>query len=507
VLFFFLVFFANSSLIFAKSYQSGGTGYIGGVTLFDESSPFMLLNNPGLISDYHRIRFKAEGLLLDPNFRYTGFTEREEMTVDPLDAAYDPTGFLPRYGFGRLFLPSFYIGIGASEDTFEASKYLIGTLGLGLLTNGGGEVLNIAGLFDINLSEITKIFTFGLLDISPMFSNATVSLGEKISNVLQVTKSGSVGIANTININILGYYHNTIGFSLYFTSDIKVGLYGEEMNALVINDPTLDVDVETGMALSIGFGKIKLPLLGYSYVGATLRFFGAFSGHSESIDDALLMALQITNYVGHIDTSSFNNILSSFTDFSYFGAGEYVKAGAGVALDLGFHKKVDKYTTVAGKISDIVSPTYWLNTKAFSVWKDLPNISLGLKHEFRLSKKWWMLMNKPTIFFQVDDMLYTDNLAFMSKLHVGVSSRFFFDFLELGVGLNQGYPTVGFTFHVTPAILAKIPVVKYLFYVTAPVTFFHFKFNLTAYGRELGRYPGESGFLGYNVGLDLYIGF
>lgn len=506
---FFLMIFTGISLVYAKSYQTGGTGFIGGITLFEEASPFMGMNNPGLISGYHQIDFRPEKLLIDPDFSYSGFTEREEMSVDSLDAAYDPTGYLPRYGFGRVFLPSFYISIGASEDTYDSSKYLMNAFALGFFADSAEvpETMTISGLGDIHIPTVVNTLTFGLLDISPLFDTGTNTMGSQLSNILEVTKNDGVGIINTMNINILGYYHNNFGMSFYFTSELKTGLFSEERNLLVVKDPTLDINVETGMALTIGFGRPKLPILGYARVGATLRFFGTLEGHSKSIDQALVMAQQLTNYyssmTNYIDNANYKGIF----DFTPFGDGKYVKAGAGVALDFGFHKKINRYTTVAGKLSDVVSPTYWLNTKSFSVWKTLPNLSLGLKHEFRLSKKIWFLMNKPTIFFQINDMFYTEQLAFLSKLHVGVNSRFLFDFLELGVGLNQGYPTLGFTFHITPAILAKIPVVKYLFYVAAPVTFFHLKFNFTAYGRELGRYPGEFGFLGYNVGLDLYIGF
>ncbi len=104
-------------------------------------------------------------------------------------------------------------------------------------------------------------------------------------------------------------------------------------------------------------------------------------------------------------------------------------------------------------------------------------------------------------------MFYTYPVSFLAKLHMGVRVKTLGDFLELGAGLNQGYPTLGFTLHITPAILAKIPVVKYLFYATAPATFFHVKYNFTIYGKELGEYPGDLGFQGINTGVEFYIGF
>jgi len=42
-----LFLLALPNALSAKNFQSAGTGYIGGVTLFDEANPMLSLNNPG----------------------------------------------------------------------------------------------------------------------------------------------------------------------------------------------------------------------------------------------------------------------------------------------------------------------------------------------------------------------------------------------------------------------------------------------------------------------------
>lgn len=86
-------------------------------------------------------------------------------------------------------------------------------------------------------------------------------------------------------------------------------------------------------------------------------------------------------------------------------------------------------------------------------------------------------------------MFYTHPVSFLVKLHLGADSDFLFNILKVGVGLNSGYPTLGLSFDL-PLLIA-----------------FHITGNLTFYGQELGTYPGQNGYEGYNFALGTYLDF
>ncbi len=485
----------------ARNYETSGTGMSGGITLFDSANPMVGLNNPALLDDYHRMRTPVSSYAESP----------VEMTDDPADSMLDnsmnPLGLVPRYGFGRLFLANVYFGANVSAETLEGMSYYLPLLRTALGPSGLGvdEDIPLFGSTTLNLPSLIRIMTLGSIDTTPLFQSYTET-GDYalISNIIDLVMNDadSPGAYVFYNLNLLSYYRHNFGFSIYSSSDVLAGLFSDDRTLLLVSDPVVDIHTEVGISVSVGHGEVNLPFIGKVSIGSTYRLYALVEGHTENVSDALRLYEQLDLLYQHLENAS---TLGDYLDVSALGDGSLAKGGIGLGCDLGFVKKVSSHLIIAGKFSDVISPVYWLNSSSLG-WK-APDLSMGVKYTLPVDKRYWLLVNEPNILVQLDDMLYTYPVSFLAKLHLGFNVKTLGDFLELGLGLNQGYPTLGFTLHITPAILAKIPVIKYLFYVTAPVTFFHVKYNFTIYGKELGQYPGDFGFEGYNTGLEAYIGF
>lgn len=489
-----LILLLSVNLIHARNYETTGTGMCGGVTLFDADSPLVGMNNAALLSGYGLRPAPATAFAEDP----------DSGGGDLSDSSENPRGLIPRYGFGRLYLGNLYAGANLSSETWMGMSYYMPLFVLAANNDNLADSFGWIGGAD-NAVTFFKWLTFGMLDISPLFDtnifNMTTS--EIVSNVLDIVLNGvdQPGLNVSFNANLLSYYRKNFGIAFYASGDVTAGLFGEDHTLLVVNDPVIKVREDLGIAVSVGHGEFELPVIGKFSLGSTFRLYQIFQAESDTVLEAYQLYDTIDQWVSHLQSSQ---TVSDYLDASVLGDGSLAKAGFGLAWDAGLVKKLGSHLSLAAKFSDVLSPVYWLNTAKLG-WL-APDLCLGVKYDVPVDGRYWMLLNKPTLEFQIDDMLYTYPVSFLAKLHFGASCRTLFDVLEIGAGINQGYPTLGFSLHITPAILARIPVVKYLFYVTAPVTFFNLKVSYTLYGKELGTYAGESGYQGYNVGVETYIG-
>jgi hypothetical protein len=476
----------------AKNYQSAGTGYIGGVTLFDEANPMLGLNNPGLLNNYGKNTLNPNSIWIDDDYQNSSIDDGEDKPpFDYLDATIDPRVYAPSFSFGRLFILNVFASTMVSEDTIYQSSYFMDMM-RGSLTNSGMD--------QAFLQPLVSAFTFGMIDITPLYSTAPLTTIDQISNIIQIAKNDKIGFAAEINVNVLSYYRHHFGITFYVSTDTRIGFFGDNKNLLLVDDPVVDLNAQVGLAFAMGVGQVDFPLVGKMFLGYTVRAFVEIQGHTDTIGDALTMYEQITNYANAAQKGDFLN-------FSAFGDGSLARGGFGLALDFGFYKPVTSQFIVAGKLSDILSPRYWLKSgvsDAFFGWK-LPDLSLGFRYIIPLDKSIWFIINEPSFYFQFDDLFYTYPISFLGKIHAGFDTKFLFDILHIGFGLNSGYPTLGFTVHLTPMILAEIPVIKYIF-LWIPVTYLHVKIHFSLFGKELGRYPGEFGFQGYNIAAEVYLG-
>ena len=493
---FTVLVFSISANVYPKNYQTAGTGYIGGVTLFDEANPLLSLNNPGLLNNYGKNQLDPGQIWIDFDYQKSSISDDEDFSgdFDYIDATIDPRVYAPAYSFGRIFVLNAFFSTTVSGDAIYQSSYFMNLLEGNL--KGSQNYLDIPGLGQIYYQPLISALTFGVIDITPLFSSNTANTASQISNTLEILKNGKIGASAEININVLSYYRHHFGLTFYISADTKAGFFGDEKNLLLVEDPTVDIELQAGLAFGMGVGIQDLPLVGKVMLGYTVRAFVEITGHSESIDDALLMYEQINAYASNANAGQ-------IFDFSAFGNGELARGGFGLALDFGFYKPVSQNFIIAGKLADIISPRYWIKSglaDPYFGWK-LPDLSLGFRYTLPLTKSIWFIINEPSFYFQFDDLLYTYPVSFLAKIHAGFDIKFLFDIFHIGAGINAGYPTLGFTVHITPAIMGNVPVLNLI-----PIWYFHLKVHFSLYGKELGRYPGEFGFQGYNIAVETYFG-
>ena len=309
-------------------------------------------------------------------------------------------------------------------------------------------------------------------------------------------------------------YRNNIGFSFYSSGSLRAGFYGEGRSLIVLKDPAIDLKMETGLAVTFGIGSYELPFIGKINLDTTVRAILAIEGQSASMDDAMELIDMIQVYQAKSVSNVFN--------FTMFGDGRIARGGLGISMDMGFVKKIDDTLSIAAKLSDLISPRYWLTTGSTNKvtydingtqivtksggfgWGSLPNLSIGVKYTFQIPEELKWLINQPSMYLQMDDLFYTEQLSLLAKLHMGADCNFLFDFLRLGVGINQGYPTLGASVNISLKHLTRIPYADILFYILAPVTYLNVRLDFSAYGKEIGSYPGQFGFVGYNVNFQIY---
>lgn len=444
ILFFFLFFCFSAA--YPINIDSINTGYIGGITLFDESSPYVGINNPALLTGYGLVPGTA--------------TNKD-----------------PEYRFGRIFIANPYFSLGLSEDSFSTINSLI------KIFQGSGH----AGAQSRSLINGIKFLTFGMVDLSPIFSGQTPSTIDIVNAYNELIGKDKIGFYGQVNANFLSFYRNNLGISLYGSIQSYGGFFGDKQNVLIANDPAFHLNGEAGLAVSIGRGQLDLPVIQKINLGYTIRAY-----YKVQVD--------CNNYF------DFNDFINTYNTNRTIDP-QFGKYGYGASFDLGLTKAVSENFLISAKISDILSPIYWTSAKSFGwEWADL---SLGLKYVIPAPHEIRNWVDVPSVYAQIDDLFYTHPVSFLAKLHLGVDSRFLFDIIQIGAGLNAGYPTAGITIHLSPWGFGLLDTDgwKYLAYGLAPISLIHIKLNFTVFGKEMGRFPGEAGMLGYSAGGELYWGF
>lgn len=510
---------AAAAPLMALDLNSMGTMRAGGVTLFDETSPFAAINNPSLLNEYGRIWHRPlTNITTNVTSLYTitsNITDFNSMAVTTnVDA--DGTGDIisnftsqsntmivtnrtditniatnaaaPAYWPGRFFLANAYAGFGLADEIYSTSTEVFS-----ILNSQAGIVLNYQGL-----AELVSMLTFGMIDISPLYNTNPIPQAEQILYFLTILSNSSVGAYGEVNVNIMSYLIHNVGVTLYLNMELNTGFYGNQRTLIfMLDDPALSLDAQTGLAVSIGGGKWDMPFIGMVDMGYTLRLFSAVNARFNNAEEMLSAFQTISNNTANLTTFDMNSA-NGVSNMNW---------GFGLAFDAALIKRASDNLTVTAKLSDILSPRYWLNNNSMG-WV-LPDLAVGLQYKIPLSDSFWFLINKPTLYFQIDDLLYTHPKSFLSKLHMGIDSRFLFDILELGLGINQGYPTAGAAVHLSlyGFGLTDTPGWQVLPYALSPLSLLHIKASIVFFGKELGMYPGDNGTVGFSSGVEVYWGF
>lgn len=474
------------------------TAMIGGVDLFDTESPLVGIQNPALLNDYGRIN--PTGAVVT-NTRTAQATNIQALTIpvtntvsitnknkkNPISVRVTNlivmsnivatnvyvTNLLTikeapvQHHIGRLFLLNPYFSFGASEDLLTSFQYYIGMFKgqLGDMPQSQAEIMR----------QTFLILSFGLIDIQPLFSQERATTYEIVSNLIQASQSRS-GFYFGMNMNVLSFNRDGFGIAAIMETEVYGGTVGNKRDILfMINDPIFSMQFRYGAALSISPGTFDLPLLGNTAVGYTVRVY------------PMMMETRVESAADYFDLyDQFKTYSSNGMDYTAFGDGRLVKVGMGLSGDIAIMKNVTSDFQVTFKLYDILSPRYWLNSKEFG-WV-LPDLSFGLKYTFPIDGVLKYFVNKPSLYFQMDDLFYTHPKTLLAKVRMGADVLLLLDLFQLGVGLNAGYPTVGLSFHL-------------------PLFFVHLKVYASLYGKELGYYPGDFGFQGYSIGTEFYLGF
>lgn len=485
-----------SALLFSIDMQSSGTGCIGGVTLFDADSPFVGINNPALLIGYGSIKKDPKLLMNSYEPDRNDINGVEDTLPNPIDVAYDPKAFENKYYFGRIYFANIYFGVGFSEDLLRTFPNFI-QMNQGFFSNVDVNSTTTFPFLKVSsLLDFIKFCSFGYIDPYPLFSQSQADYKQAMNNVANLPNNNKIGMNSLVNVNWLSYYRNDIGVSLYSSFDGYFGLFGNDNSFLFFsNDPALYFNFQTGLAFSLGWGEIYLPFLEKFNIGYTIRTYYLLTGQASNF----------SNYIELNNEMSKFNQNNNIFDLSAFSKGGLVKGGVGASLDVGITKELFDNFYFAGKISDAVAPIYWLQSNSFG-WI-LPDLSTGIKYVIQIPGDLNFIINQPSLYLQVNDLFYTYPEAFLSKIHMGIDSKFLFDIVQIGTGISQGYPTAGISLHFTFAWLENIPGFRNISYILAPITYAHLKLSLSIYGKEYGQYPGDLGFQSYNVGAELFWGF
>ncbi|MCX7881721.1 MAG: hypothetical protein N2314_00660 [Brevinematales bacterium] len=452
---------------FAEGIPSSSTSFKGNVTLFDYSSPWAGLNNPALMGEY--------GGYPQPWVFRTASTNS------------------PEWGLGRLYLFSTSFGIGVNTSFYqlmEAYLYYIAystdesfTIPLKRILDG--IVPWTGGAFSTEmLAHPTNDFEYIKRALNLVLSNTTPGFYSRMSMslfsfFLPVGKKTWLGVQPIFDLESYGSLTSSKSTFFFF------------------KDPEVSLWLKGGVVSSFGIGRHTLPVVGEVLLGASVGVYPFMSRiRFESFDE-------IVSYMNTIETNR-EAIFQS----------ENIRQGCGAGVDLGALKRLGDTWQIAVKVENLLSPILWRYTLSNSQGEQyafdwiLPNVVAGVRYTYPVEKPLKFLLNDPSLYCEVEDLLYTKPLALLSKVRIGADIKLFLDMVQVGVGLNQGYPTAGGKVNLTLSWIRDIPwmpgVVNVLLF---PLTMGNLTGYVTYYGKELGHYPGHKDALGYIVGVEYYLEF
>ncbi|MFN3660367.1 MAG: hypothetical protein ACK4TN_03910, partial [Brevinematales bacterium] len=290
---------------------------------------------------------------------------------------------------------------------------------------------------------------------------------------------------------------NTIGFQPLVDLETYGSFTSKESTFFFFRDPEVSLLLKGGAVSSFGIGKYVLPFVGDVMLGASVGIYPFMTRiRFQSFDD-------LTSYITAVETNQ-------SAIFQY----ENVRQGFGVGLDIGAMKRIGDEWYIAMKVENLLFPILW-KYKTTNDTEDhyafdwiLPNVVVGARYTYSVAKPLKFLVNEPSLYCEVEDLLYTKPLALLSKVRLGADVKLLLDMVQVGIGINQGYPTWGGKVNLTLSWIRDIPwmpaVVSVLLF---PVTMGNLTAYVTYYGKELGHYPGHKDVQGYLFGLEYYLEF
>lgn len=448
-------------------------GIQGNVTLFDWSSPYAGLNNPALLNEYGGY----------PN----------PWIFRPESTSY------PEWGLCRVYLFSLAPTFGVNTSFYrllEAYLYYLAYYGdpntIAGVKEGLDRVAPWTGYaFDTSmLAHPTNDFTYVQKAINIILSNSSPGFYFRFT--------GGLG-AVFFSLRSEGLPVRGVAIQPVLDMEAYGSLTSEQSTFFFIRDPQFRIQMKGGVATSVGLGHYDLPLIGEVDGGLTLGLY------------PYIAQVQFENLEEILDFQEAMSQESNSTDLSSY---DNVRIGKGASLDIGLTKTIQDRWKVALKGENILAPVVWQYRKADGAqhsefgWLSLPNLVAGFRYTHPVDRAVKFFINEPSLYVEIEDLLYTKPLALLAKVRMGADVKLLLDMVQVGVGLNQGYPTAGGRVNLTLSWLRDLPGFPgWLHLFLWPVSLGNLTVWGAYYGREIGHYPGQNDVMGYQLGVEFFLEF
>jgi len=454
--------------LFGEGIPSSSTAFKGNVTLFDYNSPWAGINNPALLVGF--------GGYPNPWVFRTASTNR------------------PEWGLGRVYLVSATGAVGVNTSFYqllEAYLYWLAYQGNASQCASTREILDrirplTGDAFSTEmLAHPTNDFQYIQRAMNLILSNSTPGFYLRMSGSLfSISLPLSTFLASTPLAS------SSIAFQPIVDLEAYGSLTSRKSTFFFVKDPEVATWLRIGMVGSLGLGRYTLPWVGDVALGVSVGWYPVVARvRFDSFEE-------LNTYMTTVSTNQ--NAFLGYTN---------VFQGMGVGLDVAALKSIGESWQVALKVENLPFVMWATNQKPGIDWVP-PNVIAGVRYTYPIEKPVKFFVNEPSVYMEVEDLLYTKPLALLSKVRLGADVKLLLDMLQVGVGINQGYPTAGARVNLTLSWIRDMPgmpgIVNVLLF---PFTMGNLAAHVSYYGKELGYYPGQKEALGYVVGLEYYLEF
>jgi hypothetical protein len=471
----------------------------------DFVQPQLMYNDPrimGMGNAYTAIADDRNIFFFNP----AGFATFGMKKFSLVDAIVNPGEWKPKY----RNIPDITVAdVGARMNSalFETEKQKA----FQTLVNLGIIPADIASLNDLlkdpYLSKIITLDPFVTNGAHYGWGNLTLSQLSNFNQAINELMNTALSVSlDTSFLTLVGHYWGLGIFEMLDTS-MTFGFQG-----LL---PDVKFTARDDLAVMAGFG---MPWPGFKRlnVGITGKYFIRAYARADSYDDFLEIGLY--DYSGF---GTFGNIDVQRDLWKYLTSGmeitnqlpETLFFGTGVGFDLGFLYRFKHNINIGLQLSDVVSYIHAWDTKPHG------HIPIDARLGVAWRPRWdiWGLFEDPLFAADVSDLFWQQPGDLWMKTHFGMEFKMLFKLIQVRLGLNQGYPTVGVGLDLSLYFLSKIPLVQWLrpdavyfpqfnpnrkdfvrknpccCLVTgalSPLLYLHLKVDFLYYGRELGGYAG-----------------
>jgi hypothetical protein len=441
-------------------------------------------------------------------FNPAGFAQYGRKKFSLTDALRDPSQWKPKYKNIpdiSLFSLSYRNNVSLFSTNKQAAYRTLINLGiipvdinsLNSMVDEWNRALNSDPLFTIKKFQ-TNGAHYGWGNLTP---SQLTNLSEAFKTLSQTAMSFNV---DSDLFSFTGHYW---GFGFFNTFDTSLLFSFQGML------PDLKLSLKNDTIFAAGFG-MPWPTMKRLSVGVTFKYFIRVLASANNYDDFINLALYDYSKIGSLLNLN-RDIWSLITEGPSMTGKlpDSLFLGTGAGFDLGFMYRLKYGFNLGLQLSDIYTRIRWWDGKQPSLVPINARAGISWKPDFQI----WGLFEDPLIAFDIDDLFWQQNNNIWMKTHIGAEFKMLFKIIQVRLGFNQGYPTVGLGIDLSLYFLSKIPLIKMLrpdsIYmpqfnpnkndflvhnplcclctgVLSPLLYAHLKLDFLYYTRELGAYAG-----------------